>query len=103
MQEREKIYRCYPISKLMIKRLKQKATEPKNRIKVIIASLLTDEVAADWIIEAATHNMAFDKIQFKRDTIIPLGRTDYYAYRRRFYYIFLCLLANNIQGIERGV
>lgn len=46
-----------------------------------------------WILLSVTENISYDRLEFNmRLGRIPVGRTDFYGYRRWFYYNLNCLL-----------
>ncbi len=53
------------------------------------------EFVEPWILLSVTKNISYDRLEFNtRLGRIPIGRTDFYGYRRRFYYNLDCLLKN---------
>ena len=60
------------------------------------AAYRADKEIAEFIILSVTQNRSFDRMEFNEKLgRIPCGRTDFYAIRRRFYYLLdteLCKL-----------
>lgn len=45
------------------------------------------EFVEPWILLSVSENISYDRLEFStRLGRIPVGRTDFYGYRRRFYY-----------------
>lgn len=64
------------------------------------------EFIEPWIILSVTKSKSYDLIEFDfKLGRIPIGRSDFYGYRRRFYYNLDCLLKSEQENVpvkERG-
>lgn len=63
------------------------------------------EFIKPWIILSVTKNKSYDLIEYSEMGRIPIGRSDFYGYRRRFYYNLHCLLREEQENApvkERG-
>lgn len=63
------------------------------------------EFIKPWIILSVTKSKSYDLIEYSEMGRIPIGRSDFYGYRRRFYYNLDCLLREeqeNASVKERG-
>lgn len=60
------------------------------------------EFVEQWILLSVTENISYDRLEFStRLGRIPVGRTDFYGYRRRFYYNLNCLLKDESRDKRR--
>lgn len=63
------------------------------------------EFIKPWIILSVTKNKSYDLIEYSEMGRIPIGRSDFYGYRRRFYHNLDCLLKSEQENVpvkERG-
>lgn len=58
-----------------------------------------------WIILSVTKSKSYDLMEYSELGRIPVGRSDFYGFRRKFYHNLDCLLKNgqgNLPVKERG-
>lgn len=86
---REGIYAQYTMSRKEANVIIRDMCKKENKIKVIISALITNEDIADWLIlSTKKERPTYERVEFSELGIIPYGRSDFYAYRRRFIYIY---------------
>lgn len=57
------------------------------------------EFVGPWIILSVTKNRSYDSLEFDLKLgRIPCGRSNFYSYRRRFYYNLDCLLRAELEN-----
>lgn len=87
--QREKIYAECQLGQKEIKAIKQEMKQDENIVKVILSALLSCEDMADWLIlSTKKERPTYERVEFTQLGIIPYGRTDFYAIRRKFYYTY---------------
>ncbi len=83
----------YGISEERLNELKFICRSGKYDSLIRRAAYRTDETAAEFLIKSATKNLSYNKIEFDFTLgRVPIGRTDFYAIRRLFYYYLNCML-----------
>lgn len=86
---REEIYAECKLEKHEIKRIVQEMKQETNIVMVILSALISCEGMADWLIlSTQKERPTYERIEFTQLGIIPYGRTDFYAMRRKFYYTY---------------
>lgn len=50
------------------------------------------EFVRQWILLSVTKNRSYDLIEYSKWGRIPCGRSNFYSFRRRFYYNLDCLI-----------
>lgn len=94
-----KSWNDYGISRERYRELKSVCRLKEYTALVRSVAHTTDEEIAEFIILSVTQNRSFDRLEFDRKLgRIPCGRTDFYAIRRRFYYLLDAEL-RKIQGV----
>lgn len=77
----------YGISSQRYKKLKDICRSRKHNDLVRSVAYMTDPGIAEYIILSVTGNLSYDGIEYAAGLgRIPCGRTDFYGYRRLFYY-----------------
>lgn len=78
----------YGISRERYQELKSICRLEEYKPLVRTAAYMVDEEIAEFIILSVTQNRSYDRLELtSRLGRIPCGRTDFYAIRRRFYYL----------------
>lgn len=86
-------WKDYGITKDRKIELKVLARLKENKNAVELAAYRTDALIAQWMIKSVTKGKSYDDIQVDTDLgTIPCGRTDFYGYRRLFFYYFDLIL-----------
>lgn len=78
----------YGISKSRFKELREICRSGKEDNILITAAELANPAIKDYIVKSVRKNKSYDDIEWDNQLgRIPCGRTDFYGYRRKFYYI----------------
>lgn len=89
-ESREKLaryysYEDYGIDKEKLQELQRYARQSQNKHKVAQAAYMAEPFLAEWLVISAMQGRSYDRMN--RGEIVPCGRTDFYGYQRRFYYM----------------
>lgn len=80
-------YNSYGISKKQYKSMKEMCRSGKNIDMIKRAADRTNRDIAAYLIKSVTEGKSYDTLEFdQRLGRIPCGRTDFYAFRRLFYF-----------------
>lgn len=78
----------YGISRERYQELKSICRMEEYKSLVQSVAYTTDREIAEFLILSVTQNRSFDRLEFTSKLgRVPCGRTDFYAIRRRFYYL----------------
>lgn len=88
----------YGISKKVYRAIKKELEAGSYQTEAEEAALLTDKVIAPYILKSVRrHNGTYEDVEFD-DKLgrIPVCRTYFYGYRRRFYYMLISVVNKRI-------
>ena len=78
----------YGISRERYQELKSICRLEEYKSLVRSVAYTTDREIAEFLILSVTQNRSFDRLEFTSKLgRVPCGRTDFYAIRRKFYYL----------------
>lgn len=96
---------AYNISRERYIELRNGCAEGKYSPEVLREACRGLEFLEPWIILSVTKSRSYDLIEYSEMGRIPVGRTDFYGYRRKFYHNLDCLLRSEQENVtvkERG-
>lgn len=86
---------AYDISRERYLELRNGCKEGKYRFEILQEACKEFEFIKPWILLSVTKSKSYDRIEYNLDLgRIPIGRSDFYGYRRKFYHNLDCLLKN---------
>ena len=81
-------WKDYGISKNRYRELKDICISGKEEEKVLRAAKKANKSISEYIVLSVKKDKSYEKIEYdSRLGRIPCGRTDFYGYRRLFYYL----------------
>lgn len=93
-------YNSYGISKKQYKKMKEMCKEGKYIEEIKKAAGRTNRDIAEYLIKSVTEGKSYDTLEFDNKLgRIPCGRTDFYAFRRLFYF-YLKQELNNVSKMD---
>lgn len=97
---------AYNISRERYRELRNGCVTGKYSLETLSEACREFGFIKPWIILSVTKSKSYDLIEFHAELgRIPIGRSDFYGYRRQFYHNLDCLLRaerGNVSVKERG-
>lgn len=86
-------WKDYGITKKRLKELKTMCCLPENAYQSCCAARRASEIISEYILLSVRENLSYDDLEYNSGLgRIPIGRTDFYGYRRLFYHYFDTLM-----------
>ena len=85
---------AYNISRERQKELRNGCAAGKYSAETLSKACEGFEFISPWIILSVTKSRSYDLLEYSQLGRIPIGRTDFYGFRRKFYHNLDCLLRN---------
>ena len=92
-------YSEYGISRERYIELRNGCAEGKYSTKALSKACIGLEFVKPWIILSVTKSKSYDLMEYSDLGRIPVGRSDFYGFRRKFYHNLDCLLRSEQENV----